>query len=149
LEEIAMVLYVRRDRYSVKTGICHEEIYSTSQLLAKILGFEPQPNKAIVGRNAFAHEAGMHQHGVLSNPLCYEIMTPETVGVPPNRIVLGKHSGRRALAHKFEEMGYELSVDAINRIYHEFVRLADSKKHIYEQDLLSILFAGCAEIPAS
>jgi 2-isopropylmalate synthase len=146
LEEIAMVLYVRRDRYSVKTGIRHEEIYSTSQLLAKILGFEPQPNKAIVGRNAFAHEAGMHQHGVLNNPLCYEIMTPETVGVPPNRIVLGKHSGRAALAHKFREMGYELSSDEINQIYQEFVRLADSKKHIYEQDLLSLLPEERAEI---
>jgi 2-isopropylmalate synthase len=77
LEEIAMVLHVRRDLYSVETGIRHEEIYSTSCLLTKILGFEPQPNKAIVGRNAFAHEAGMHQHGILNNPLCYEIMTPE------------------------------------------------------------------------
>jgi 2-isopropylmalate synthase len=147
LEEIAMVLHVRRDRYSVETGIRHEEIYSTSQLLAKILGFEPQPNKAIVGRNAFAHEAGMHQHGVLSNPLCYEIMTPETVGVPPDHIVLGKHSGRHALAHKLKEMGHELSVDELNRVYHEFVRLADSKKHVYDQDLLSILFAERAEIP--
>jgi 2-isopropylmalate synthase len=105
LEEIGMVLHVRRDRYSVEAGICHEEIYSTSRLLSKILGFEPQPNMAIVGRNAFAHEAGMHQHGVLSNPLCYEIMKPKTVGVRPNRIVLGKHSGRHALAHKFKEWG--------------------------------------------
>jgi 2-isopropylmalate synthase len=76
-------------------------------------------------------------------------MTPETVGVPPNRIVLGKHSGRHALAHKFKEMGHELSDDEINRIYHEFIRLADSRKHVYEQDLLSILFAGCTEIPTS
>ena len=148
LEEIAMVLHVRRDRYSVETGICHEEIYSTSQLLAKILGFEPQPNKAIVGRNAFAHEAGMHQHGVLNNPVCYEIMTPETVGVPPNRIVLGKHSGRAALAYKLKEMGYTLSADEINRIYQEFVRLADSKKRLYEQDLLSILSTSGVEISA-
>jgi 2-isopropylmalate synthase len=142
-----MVLHVRRDRYSVETGICHSEIYSTSRLLSKILGFEPQPNKAIVGRNAFAHEAGMHQHGVLNNPLCYEIMTPETVGVPPNRIVLGKHSGRHALAHKFKEMGYELSGDEINEIYQEFVQLADRKKHVYEQDLLSLLPEERAEIP--
>jgi 2-isopropylmalate synthase len=144
-----MVLHVRRDRYSVETGICHAEIYSTSHLLSKILGFEPQPNKAIVGRNAFAHEAGIHQHAVLSNPLCYEIMTPETAGVPYNRIVLGKHSGRHALAHKLKEMGHELSDDEIERIYQEFVRLADSKKRVYEQDLLSILYAGYAEIPAS
>jgi 2-isopropylmalate synthase len=147
LEEIAMVLHVRRDRYAVETGICHEEIYSASRLLAKIVGFEPQPNKAIVGRNAFAHEAGIHQHGVLNNPLCYEIMTPETVGVPPNRIVLGKHSGRHALAHKLKEMGHELTSDEINRIYQQFVRLADSKKHIYEQDLLSLLDAERAETP--
>jgi len=117
-------------------------------LLAKILGFEPQPNKAIVGRNAFAHEAGMHQHGVLNNPLCYEIMTPEKVGVPPNRIVLGKHSGRAALAHKFKQMGYELSAEEMNRIYQEFVRLADSKKHVYEEDLLHILSAERAQIPS-
>jgi 2-isopropylmalate synthase len=141
LEEIAMVLHVRRDLYAVETGIRHEEIYSTSCLLTKILGFEPQPNKAIVGRNAFAHEAGMHQHGVLNNPLCYEIMTPESVGVPPNRIVLGKHSGRNALTHKLREMGHELSPEEINRVYDEFVRIADSKKHIYDQDLLSLLSA--------
>ena len=140
LEEIAMVLHVRGDRYPVKTGIRHDEIYSTSRLLSKILGFETQPNKAIVGRNAFAHEAGIHQHGVLSNPLCYEIMTPETVGVPPDRIVLGKHSGRHALAHKFKEMGHELSAEEISRIYQDFIRLADRKKHVYDQDLLSILY---------
>jgi 2-isopropylmalate synthase len=149
LEEIAMVLHVRRDLYAVETGIRHEEIYSTSCLLTKILGFEPQPNKAIVGRNAFAHEAGMHQHGVLNNPLCYEIMTPESVGVPPNRIVLGKHSGRNALTHKLREMGHELSPEEINRVYDEFVRIADSKKHIYDQDLLSILSAARVQMPVS
>jgi 2-isopropylmalate synthase len=149
LEEIAMVLHVRRDLYSVETGIRHEEIYSTSCFLAKILGFEPQPNKAIVGRNAFAHEAGMHQHGVLNNPLCYEIMTPESVGVPPNRIVLGKHSGRNALTYKLREMGHELSAEEINLVYDEFVRLADSKKHIYDQDILSILSAVRVQMPVS
>jgi 2-isopropylmalate synthase len=140
LEEIAMVLHVRGDRYPVTTGIHHHEIYSTSRLLSKILGFEAQPNKAIVGRNAFAHEAGIHQHGVLSNPLCYEIMTPETVGVPPDRIVLGKHSGRHALAHKLKEMGHDLSAEEIGRVYQDFIRLADRKKHVYDQDLLSILY---------
>jgi 2-isopropylmalate synthase len=141
LEEIVTALRVRHDLYSVATAIRHEEICSTSRLLAEIVGFEPQPNKAIVGRNAFAHEAGMHQHGVLNNPLCYEIMTPESVGVPPNRIVLGKHSGRNALAHKLREMGYELSAEQINHIYGDFVRLADSKKQICDQDLSSILAA--------
>jgi 2-isopropylmalate synthase len=149
LEEVAMVLHVRRDLYSVETGVRREEIYSTSCLLAKTLGFDPQPNKAIVGRNAFAHEAGMHQHGILNNPLCYEIMTPESVGVSPNRIVLGKHSGRNALAHKLREMGHELSAEAINRVYDEFVRLADSKKQIYDKDLLSILIALRAKKPVS
>jgi len=115
-------------------------------LLSRILGFETQPNKAIVGRNAFAHEAGIHQHGVLNNPLCYEIMTPETVGLPPDRIVLGKHSGRHALAYKFKEMGHELSSEEINALYQEFTRLADRKKHIYEQDLLAMLFARRAGI---
>ena len=84
------------------------QIFSTSQMLSELIGFEVQPNKAIVGRNAFAHEAGIHQHGVLSNPLCYEIMTPETVGIPAERIVLGKHSGRHALVYKYRELGHEL-----------------------------------------
>jgi 2-isopropylmalate synthase len=148
LEEIAMALHVRRDKYGITTGLKLDEIYSTSRALSKVIGFETQPNKAIVGRNAFAHEAGIHQHGVLSNPLCYEIMTPETVGIPAERIVLGKHSGRHALAYKFKEMGHELSTDEINAIYQEFTRLADRKKHVYEQDLLALLFgqrAGAAK----
>ena len=146
LEEIAMVLHVRADKYDVQTGIRHDEIWSTSQMLSKILGFDTQPNKAIVGRNAFAHEAGIHQHGVLSNPLCYEIMTPETVGLPPDRIVLGKHSGRHALAYKYKELGHELSSDEVNRVYQDFIQLADRKKHIYEQDLISLLFAQRASL---
>lgn len=142
-----MVLHVRSDRYEVETGIQHDEIWSTSQILSKILGFDTQPNKAIVGRNAFAHEAGIHQHGVLSNPLCYEIMTPETVGVPQERIVLGKHSGRHALVYKYKELGYDLSSDEVSRVYQDFIRLADRKKHIYEQDLLSLLLAQRAVAP--
>ncbi len=141
LEEVAMALHVRADRYGISTGLKHDEIYSTSRMLSKIIGFETQPNKAIVGRNAFAHEAGIHQHGVLSNPLCYEIMTPETVGIPAERIVLGKHSGRHALAYKLKELGYDLSGDEINDMYQKFMRLADRKKHIYEQDLIAMLFA--------
>jgi 2-isopropylmalate synthase len=140
LEEFAMALHVRADRYGIETGINHAEIYSTSQLLSDLIGFEVQPNKAIVGRNAFAHEAGIHQHGVLSNPLCYEIMTPETVGIPAERIVLGKHSGRHALVFKYRELGHELSGDEVNRIYQDFTRLADRKKIIYEQDLLAMLY---------
>jgi 2-isopropylmalate synthase len=140
LEEVAMALHVRADRYGIDTGINHAEIFSTSQMLAELIGFEVQPNKAIVGRNAFAHEAGIHQHGVLNNPLCYEIMTPETVGIPAERIVLGKHSGRHALVFKYRELGHELSGDEVNRIYQDFTRLADRKKIIYEQDLLAMLY---------
>ncbi len=141
LEEFAMAVHVRADRYGIDTGINHAEIFSTSQMLSELIGFEVQPNKAIVGRNAFAHEAGIHQHGVLNNPLCYEIMTPETVGVPAERIVLGKHSGRHALVFKYRELGHELSGEEVNRIYQDFTRLADRKKNIYEQDLLAMLFA--------
>jgi len=141
LEEFAMAVHVRADRYGIDTGINHAHIFSTSQLLSELIGFEVQPNKAIVGRNAFAHEAGIHQHGVLNNPLCYEIMTPETVGIPAERIVLGKHSGRHALVYKYRELGHELSGDEVNRIYQDFTRLADRKKNIYEQDLLAMLFA--------
>jgi 2-isopropylmalate synthase len=141
LEEFAMALHVRADRYRVETGINHPEIFGASQLLSELIGFEVQPNKAIVGRNAFAHEAGIHQHGVLNNPLCYEIMTPETVGIPAERIVLGKHSGRHALVFKYRELGHELSGEEVNRIYQDFTRLADRKKNIYEQDLLAMLFA--------
>jgi 2-isopropylmalate synthase len=141
LEEVAMALHVRADRFAVDSGINHPEIFGASQLLSQLIGFEVQPNKAIVGRNAFAHEAGIHQHGVLSNPLCYEIMTPETVGIPAERIVLGKHSGRHALLYKYRELGHELSGEEVNLIYSEFTRLADRKKNIYEQDLLAMLFA--------
>src|SRR6185369_3080770 len=100
LEEVVMALYVRNDLYSMQCGVQRHELYSASQLLSEIIGSQVQPNKAIVGRNAFAHEAGIHQHGVLSNPLCYEIMTPESVGMPAERLVLGKHSGRHALVFK-------------------------------------------------
>jgi 2-isopropylmalate synthase len=100
-----------------------------------------QPNKAIVGRNAFAHEAGIHQHGVINNPLCYEIMTPESVGVPNNSLVLGKHSGRHALGLRYEELGYSLEHDELDAAYRRFTALADRKKRIYDQDLISLLSA--------
>ncbi|HVP63260.1 MAG TPA: 2-isopropylmalate synthase [candidate division Zixibacteria bacterium] len=139
LEEVAMALHVRGDQYNVSSGIKTEQLYSASQLLSEIVGFQVQPNKAIVGRNAFAHEAGIHQHGVLSNPLTYEIMTPESVGVPPARLVLGKHSGRHALAHTYRELGFDLSGEELNTIYARFVELADRKKRIYDQDLISLV----------
>ena len=139
LEEIAMAMRVRGDQLPFETGIDTRELYSTSQLLSQIIGFGVQPNKAIVGRNAFAHEAGIHQHGVISNPLCYEIMTPESVGVPANELVLGKHSGRHALALRYQELGYALDAVELDSVYHRFTQLADRKKRIYDQDLISLL----------
>ena len=141
LEEIAMAMRVRADRLPFETGIDTTQIYSTSQLLSQIIGFGVQPNKAIVGRNAFAHEAGIHQHGVISNPLCYEIMTPESVGVPTNELVLGKHSGRHALALRYEGLGYSLDSDELETAYRRFTELADRKKRIYDQDLISLVTA--------
>jgi 2-isopropylmalate synthase len=139
LEEIAMAMRVRADRLPFETGIDTTQLYSTSQMLSQIIGFGVQPNKAIVGRNAFAHEAGIHQHGVISNPLCYEIMTPESVGVPTSELVLGKHSGRHALALRYEELGYSLNVAELDAAYHRFTDLADRKKRVYDQDLISLL----------
>ena len=144
LEEIVMACAVRADRLPFATGIRTEELYPTSQLLSQIVGFGVQPNKAIVGRNAFAHEAGIHQHGVLSNPLTYEIMTPTSVGVPENHLVLGKHSGRHALAKRYEELGASLSSSDLDTVYERFVALADRKKHIFDGDLLDIVRPAAA-----
>jgi 2-isopropylmalate synthase len=139
LEEIVMAMAVRSDKMPFETNIDTTKLYPTSQLLSSIISFGVQPNKAIVGRNAFAHEAGIHQHGVLSNPLCYEIMTPDSVGVPSNNIVLGKHSGRHALLARYGELGYELDAEEVGDVYARFTALADRKKNIYDQDLVSIL----------
>ena len=139
LEEIVMALHVRADRLPFETNIKTTELYPTSQLLSSIVGFDVQPNKAIVGRNAFAHEAGIHQHGVINNPLCYEIMTPESVGVPTNSLVLGKHSGRHALSLRYNELGYDVTAAELDAAYMSFTNLADRKKRIYDQDLISPL----------
>jgi 2-isopropylmalate synthase len=139
LEEIVMALRVRADRLPFETGIDTTELYPTSQMLSSIVGFDVQPNKAIVGRNAFAHEAGIHQHGVINNPLCYEIMTPESVGVPANSLVLGKHSGRHALALRYAQLGYHVTSADLEMAYRSFTDLADRKKRIYDQDLISLL----------
>ncbi len=142
LEEIVMALQVRADRLPFETGIVTNELYPTSQLLSSIVGFDVQPNKAIVGRNAFAHEAGIHQHGVINNPLSYEIMTPESVGVRANSLVLGKHSGRHALSLRYQELGYHISSSELEAAYRRFTNLADKKKRIYDQDLISLLNAA-------
>jgi 2-isopropylmalate synthase len=139
LEEVAAALHVRGDRYGVTTNIKLEQLYSTSQVLGQIITFKPSPNKAIVGDNAFAHESGIHQHGMLANPLCYEIMTPALVGVSHTNLVLGKHSGRAALKHRLEQLGFALDRDELQDIYYRFVSLADRKKNIYDQDLIGLL----------
>ena len=146
LEEVVMACSVRADRLPFTTGIVTEALYPTSQCLSQIVGFSVQPNKAIVGRNAFAHEAGIHQHGVMSNPLCYEIMTPESVGAPKTQIVLGKHSGRHALASRYAELGVTLPPGELETAYARFIALADRKKRVYDQDLIAI--AAFAEATA-
>jgi 2-isopropylmalate synthase len=139
LEEIAAALYVRGDRYGVSTGIKLDQLYTTSEVLGQIITFKPSPNKAIVGANAFAHESGIHQHGMLANPLCYEIMTPALVGVAKTHLVLGKHSGRAALRHRLEQLGFTLTRDELQHTYYRFVAMADRKKNIYDQDLVGLL----------
>jgi 2-isopropylmalate synthase len=139
LEEIAAALYVRGDRYGVSTSINLANLYPTSQVLGQIITFRPSPNKAIVGDNAFAHESGIHQHGMLANPLCYEIMTPTLVGVAKTHLVLGKHSGRAALRHRLEQLGFTLTREELQQTYYRFVALADRKKNIYDQDLIGVV----------
>jgi 2-isopropylmalate synthase len=139
LEEIAAALRVRADRFPWETGLKLEKLYPVSQQLAGVISFGVAPNKAVVGANAFAHEAGIHQHGVLSNPLTYEIMTPVSVGVPANRMVLGKHSGRTALRSRLHELGYRLSPEDLDIAYRAFTELADRKKAIYDQDLINLV----------
>jgi 2-isopropylmalate synthase len=139
LEEIAAALHVRADAYPYESNLKLERLYPVSQQLSSTISFGPAPNKAVVGTNAFAHEAGIHQHGVLSNPLTYEIMTPVSVGVPANRMVLGKHSGRTALRSRLEELGYRLSPADLDIAYRAFTELADRKKAIYDQDLINLV----------
>jgi 2-isopropylmalate synthase len=139
LEEIVMAMRVRRDRYPYETGIAGEQLFAASQMLSEITGVPVQPNKAVTGRNAFAHEAGIHQDGVLKNPLTYEIMTPQSVGVPDSKLVLGKHSGRHALSIRCEQLGYQFDRRALDDIYRRFVRLADKIKHVEDHHLLELI----------
>ncbi len=139
LEEVAMAIKVRADVYPVETGIHSEHLYPASAMLQEITGAEVQANKAIVGRNAFAHEAGIHQDGVLKNPLTYEIMTPKSVGVPDSKLVLGKHSGRSALNHRCEELGYRFTRRDLDNVYRRFVDLADQVKVVEDSHLLRII----------
>ena len=139
LEEIVMAMRTRPDQYPYETGVVSEQIFAASQMLSEITGVAVQPNKAIIGRNAFAHEAGIHQDGMLKNPLTYEIMTPKSVGVPDSKLVLGKHSGRHALGMRCEQLGYQFDRRALDDIYRRFVRLADKIKHVEDHHLLELI----------
>lgn len=139
LEEIVMAIATRKNNIGKYTDVETDQLMPASKLLTEITGNEVQPNKAIVGENAFAHEAGIHQHGVLNNPMTYEIMTPESVGLTSNKIVLGKHSGRFALNKKLQKLGYSLGKDELNQVYLKFTNLADEKKIVEEQELLTLV----------
>jgi 2-isopropylmalate synthase len=142
LEEVVMALHTRANFMEATTGIRTEFIYPTSRLVSMITGIMVQPNKAVVGANAFAHEAGIHQDGVLKNPMTYEIMKPETIGLSTNRLVLGKHSGRHALRSHLKDMGYDLSDEEVKLVFAKFKDLADKKKHVMDEDLEAIVTEG-------
>lgn len=139
LEEVVMALHTRPGIAPVKTGIDTTRICPTSNLVSMITGMIVQPNKAVVGANAFAHESGIHQDGVLKNPMTYEIMNPELVGLSKNNLVIGKHSGRAALRAKLEEMGYHLSDDELKKVFVKFKSLADKKKDIMDADIEALV----------
>jgi 2-isopropylmalate synthase len=139
LEEVVMAMRVRPDRYAYQTSVNSEQLFSSSQMLAEITRVPVQPNKAVVGRNAFAHEAGIHQDGVLKNPLTYEIMTPQSVGVPDSRLVLGKHSGRHALALRCEQLGHQFDRRELDEVYRKFVVVADRIKKVQDSHLLELI----------
>jgi 2-isopropylmalate synthase len=142
LEEVVMALKVRANALPFSTGIVTEQLHAASVMLSEITGMVVQPNKAIVGRNAFAHEAGIHQDGMLKNPLTYEIITPKTVGVPDTIMVLGKHSGRNALGRRCEQLGYQFSRRDLDFVYRRFVALADEIKTVQDHHLLAIIREG-------
>jgi 2-isopropylmalate synthase len=139
LEEIVMLFKTRHDKLPFETKVVSEQLYSASQLLAQTITFGPQPNKAIVGDNAFAHEAGIHQDGYLKERTTYEIMEPHTVGVPETKLVLGKHSGRHALNKRAADLGFALSPEELGQLYQRFTALADNKKGIRNEEIVSMI----------
>ena len=147
LEEVVMNLNTRKDSYGVETNIQTKEIYKTSKLLSSITGVRVQPNKAIVGENAFAHESGIHQHGMLANKQTYEIMTPESIGLSENKLVLGKHSGRHAFEDKITSMGYHLDEEVLQKAFEQFKVLADKKKNITDRDIEALVCRKVIQIP--
>ena len=144
LEEIVMAIKTRPDRLPFTTKINTEKLFPASQTLTRFITFGPQPNKAIVGENAFAHEAGIHQDGYLKEKSTYEIMAPASVGVPESRIVLGKHSGRHALKKRAEDLGYQLSREQLEEVYRCFTHLADNKKGLRNEEIIALVESAIA-----
>jgi len=135
-----MILKTRADAFPYYTGINTEHLYSASELLSSLITFGPQPNKAIVGRNAFSHEAGIHQDGYLKERTTYEIIDPHSVGVPDGRLVLGKHSGRHALQQRSHDLGYELTKAELDNLYHRFTAVADHrKKGLMDEEIVALI----------
>ncbi|HLH43333.1 MAG TPA: 2-isopropylmalate synthase [Bryobacteraceae bacterium] len=149
LEEVVMAINTRRDRLPFETRIATEHLYPASQLLSSLITFGPQPNKAIVGENAFAHEAGIHQDGVLKERTTYEIIEPKSVGVPESKLVLGKHSGRHALAKRCEDLGCPLSREQLDEMYRRFTALADRKKGLRNEEIAALARAVVEDVKAS
>ena len=139
LEEVVMAFKVRNDRLPFQTGIATEHLYDASRLLSSIITFGPQPNKAIVGENAFAHEAGIHQDGYLKERTTYEIIDPKSVGVPETKLVLGKHSGRHALKNRCEALGFDLSKEDLDLVYQKFTEMADRKKGLRNEEIAELV----------
>ena len=139
LEEIVMAFRVRQDQLPYETKIVTEQLYPASQHLSSIITFGPQPNKAIVGENAFAHEAGIHQDGYLKERTTYEIMDPKSVGVPESKLVLGKHSGRHALGQRCKDLGFSLTKDQLEQVYTHFTALADRKKGVRNDEIVALV----------
>jgi 2-isopropylmalate synthase len=152
LEEIAVALAVRKDSFGVTTNIKLDQLFPASRLLTEVTGAVVAPNKAVVGANAFAHEAGIHQDGIIKNPLTYEIISPETVGVPSRSLVMGKHSGRNALRTKLRDLGFEPSDAELAEIYRRVTALADESKSVRPRDILGIahevIRRGASAVPA-
>jgi 2-isopropylmalate synthase len=146
LEEIVMTLRTRHEKLGLQSGVDTEEIFKSSRLLTSLTGMHIQRNKAVVGENAFAHEAGIHQDGMLKNAITYEIMTPESVGIKHSTLVLGKHSGRHALKQRFQELGYQLSPEELEAAYTSFSKIADEKKQVFDDDLIAILQNEVSEV---
>ena len=147
LEEVVMSIRTRKDFFHLTTQVVTDQIYSTSRLVSRITGVNVQPNKAIVGANAFSHESGIHQDGLLKEKITYEIMTPESIGIPQSTLVLGKHSGRHALRDRLKKLGFELSEEELNVAFKRFKDLADKKKEIFDEDLEAIMTEEIYRVP--